>query len=496
VNGRRLLLALLAALASALGARAQQPLRWGADLNGGGPYVYENERGELTGFEWDLAQWLAAGLDRRAEHVYGQWDKLPQLLERGDIDVVLNGYEWSAEREAQWPSSIPYYVYRQQLIARADAASIRDWSDLDARWGAPRRRVGVLGGSAAERYAIERWGDSIELLAYDGVTNTLELVRQRQLDATVQDTPIATHYLPQFPELRALGAPQAPGWYVIYTRRADAELRARIDARIAQGLRDGTLRSIYARYGLWNDEQGELARYEHAWPPASESSTPKVDDGPRFWALPFWPLLGRAALVTIALACLSMPIAILLGIAVAVGRAYGPRWLAWPLSGYVEILRGTPLLLQLYVIYYLLPAVGLRIPEFWAGVFGLSINYSAYEAENYRAGRAAVPRGQFEAALALGMGKFRALRRVVLPQAVCIVIPPVTNDFVALFKDTSVCSVIAVVELTGMYNRLYNNHPGRVLELGLATAVLYFGMSYPVSLLARRYERRLEGQPR
>jgi polar amino acid transport system substrate-binding protein len=101
-----------------------------------------------------------------------------------------------------------------------------------------------------------------------------------------------------------------------------------------------------------------------------------------------------------------------------------------------------------------------------------------------------------EAALALGMGKFRALRRVVLPQALRIVIPPVTNDFVALFKDTSVCSVIAVVELTGMYNRLYNNHPGRVLELGLATAVLYFGMSYPVSLFARRFERRLDGAAR
>jgi len=474
-------------------ARAQEPqaLRWGADLNGGGPYVFENERGELTGFEWDLAQWLAAGLGRRAEHVYGQWDKLPQLLERGDIDIVLNGYEWSAEREAQWPSSVPYYVYRQQLIARADDETIRDWADLDARLGAQRRRIGVLGGSAAERYAIERWGESVELLAYDGVTNTLELVRKRQLDATVQDTPIAQHYLPQFAELRAVGAPQAPGWYVIYTRADDGALRERIDACLVQGLTDGSLRSIYARYGLWNDEQVGLVERAHEWPPPRVALAGSSDEGPRFWTL-----LGRAALTTIALACLSMPIAIALGLAVAVGRAYGPRWIAWPLSGYVELLRGTPLLLQLYVIYYLLPTWGLRMPEFWAGVLGLSINYSAYEAENYRAGLGAVPRGQMEAALALGLGKFRALRRVVLPQALRIVIPPVTNDFVALFKDTSVCSVIAVVELTGMYNRLYNNHPGRVLELGLATAVLYFGMSYPVSLLARRYERRLDGEAR
>jgi polar amino acid transport system substrate-binding protein len=123
-------------------------------------------------------------------------------------------------------------------------------------------------------------------------------------------------------------------------------------------------------------------------------------------------------------------------------------------------------------------------------VLGLGINYSAYEAENYRAGLLAIPRGQMEAALALGMTPWTALRRVIIPQAVRIVIPPVTNDFIALFKDTSVCSVIAVTELTGRYNQLYNNHPRLVLELGLMTAALYLLMSYPLSLAARRLERR------
>jgi polar amino acid transport system substrate-binding protein len=95
-----------------------------------------------------------------------------------------------------------------------------------------------------------------------------------------------------------------------------------------------------------------------------------------------------------------------------------------------------------------------------------------------------------EAALALGMSRTMALRRVIVPQAVRIVIPAVTNDFIALFKDTSVCSVVAVMELTGRYNQLMINNPGRVIQLGAVTALLYLLMSYPLALLARRLETR------
>jgi polar amino acid transport system substrate-binding protein len=185
-----------------------------------------------------------------------------------------------------------------------------------------------------------------------------------------------------------------------------------------------------------------------------------------------------------------MPLAMLLGFLVAVGRLYGPAWLGRLLVLYVEFLRGTPLLLQLYFIYFLLPNLGITIHAFWAAILGLAINYSAYEAENYRAGLLAIPRGQMEAALALGMTKWSALRHIIIPQAVRLVIPPVTNDFIALFKDTSVCSVIAVSELTGSYNRLYNNNRDMLLELALLTSLLYLLMSIPLSLLARRLERR------
>jgi len=164
-----------------------------------------------------------------------------------------------------------------------------------------------------------------------------------------------------------------------------------------------------------------------------------------------------------------------------------------PCTLYVEVLRGTPLLLQLFVIYYLIPQVlpVLTLELMQAGIIGLAINYSAYEAENFRAGLQAIPKGQMEAALALGMAPFTAIRRVIVPQAIRVVIPPMTNDFIALFKDTSVCSVILITELTRQYNVLFNNHREFIVVFAAMTAGLYLLMSYPLSLLAQFVERSL-----
>ncbi len=209
----------------------------------------------------------------------------------------------------------------------------------------------------------------------------------------------------------------------------------------------------------------------------------------------FGPDLLLAASMTIILACSSMPLAMVMGLGIAIGRIYGPRPLSRVLAGYVEVVRGTPLILQLYFLFYLLPEVGITLTPWTAGIFGLAINYSAYEAEIYRAGLQAIPRGQMEAALALGMSPSLALRRVIVPQALRIVIPPVTSDFIALFKDTSVCSVITLIELTKEYSILFSSQGG-VVEFGIATAALYMAMSLPLSWFSRWVERRIDAEPR
>jgi polar amino acid transport system substrate-binding protein len=465
-----------------------QVLRWGGDASGGAPYIIERGADRPPGgFEGELAEYLAGQLGVPAHFVQKDWDMLPSDLARGDIDVVLNGYEWSPDRERKMASTIPYYVYRLQLIV-APGSAIHDWDDLRRARSGRQLKVGVLSDSAAHRYVEKAYTASdvqIVALSVEGSTGLMNMVRNGKLDATVQDNVAALYYVKQkheFGDLRLVGPAIEPGYFVLYVRPNDGELRQRLNEAIRAALSDGTLRRICDKYGLWNEDQHGLKRAGESWPP--KLPEPEQTFGDYVW------LLAKAAGVTIVLACLAMPLAMLIGLLVALGRLYGPRWLDLFLTVYVELLRGTPVLMQLFVIYYLLPEIGVKIDAFWAGMLGLAINYSAYEAENYRAGLLAIPRGQMEAALSLGMSKVTALRRIIVPQAVRLVIPPVTNDFISLFKDTSVCSVIAVVELTSRFRSLMVNHPQHVLQLGLVTAVLYLLMSYPLSLLARRLETR------
>jgi polar amino acid transport system substrate-binding protein len=183
-----------------------------------------------------------------------------------------------------------------------------------------------------------------------------------------------------------------------------------------------------------------------------------------------------------------MALAIPLGMLLALARLYLPR--ARPAATlYVEIVRGTPVLLQLYVLYYGLAGV-LSLGAWTAAIVGLGLNYAAYEAEIYRAGILAVPRGQMEAALSLGMTTRLALRRIVLPQALRVALPGVANDFIALLKDTSLVSVITVVELTKRMTITAVDDRGWLIP-GVLCAALYLAMSYPLSRLARRLERHL-----
>jgi len=197
----------------------------------------------------------------------------------------------------------------------------------------------------------------------------------------------------------------------------------------------------------------------------------------------------KAAGVTLLLSVLAMMLAIPLGVGLALSRLYGPKFLGRIAGAYVEFYRGTPVLLQLYVLYYGLANV-VRLDAFTAAIIGLGMNYAAYEAEVYRAGIQAVPKGQLEASLSLGMSLPLALRRVVLPQAFRNALPSVTNDFIALLKDSSLVSVITVVELTKRMTIVAVDTRSYVLP-GILCAGLYFAMSYPLSIFARRLEERL-----
>lgn len=468
--------------------RARGELRYGCDAEGGGPYAYPDpdNPARTTGFEVDLLTALCGELGPKPTFYQGQWDALLPTLQAGHVDAVVNGYEWTPGRASRYLATKPYYVFQLQVMAR-EGGPIQSFDDLARpRTNGKRWRVAVLGGSAAETYLNEHARESADIQYFNGATDAMMAVKNGQADATLQDLPAALFYRAEFPTLRLAGDPVGRGLYVIYVRKGDDALCAALNRGIERLVRTGELKRIYERYGIWNPLQEELAATDA---PAAETARSDTLAG---WSLVRrygWTLLLSAGL-TLFLSCVSMPLAMAIGLLVALGRLYGPRWLKPALTAYVELLRGTPLMLQLYVLFFLLPELGLELPALVAGVAGLAINYSAYESEIYRAGLQAIPNGQMEAALALGMSRRMALRRVIVPQAVRIVIPPVTNDFIALFKDTSVCSVISLVELTKQYSILANS-TGGVVEFALATAALYLAMSVPLGWFSRWFEKRL-----
>lgn len=468
-------------------------LIWGADAEGGGPYVYSdaNNPEKLTGFEYELAERLARELGVTAQFKQGAWDTLPALLNTGEIDIILNGYELTPERDGTMDYTVPYYLFDLTLLARQNNRQLKSWDDLRKPIDGRKPRVGVLAMSAASQYLEQHFANDVEIVLYDGNTNAMREVETGKLDATIADNVVAIFYADRFAELTAVGPPASRGYYVIFVRAGDDRLRQALDAALLKLMQSGELQQLYQKYGLWNVAQEQL-------PDIARQGTDSL--GIKARDIGGWevirsrgPILLKAAGVTVALACLSMPLAIAIGLAVALVRLYGPAPARWLAAIYVELLRGTPLMLQLFVLYFLLPEIGITIPAFYAAIIGLAINYSAYEAEIYRAGLQAIPRGQMEAALALGMSHNLALRRIIVPQAVRIVVPPVTNDFIALFKDTSVCSVITIVELTKRYS-IEANTTGAILELAALTALLYLLMSVPLAQLTNYLERRLQPQ--
>ncbi len=507
------LVGLICALSSPAAADTLDEIRrrgrlvWGGDQEGGAPFVFprEDDPSRVRGCDVELMDLLAKKLGVTSRFAQGQWDKLPELLERGDIDMVLSGYEWTAERAARFGTSIPYYIYELQLLARKSDESLRTIEDLRAGPDRPRRRVAVLGGSAAQFYLEQHFARDVDIVIFDGVTDAMRAVELAVdgIDANLQDLPIAVFYENRFPGLRRVGEPVGAGYYVILVRKTDERLLKALNDALVEALRDGGLREIMDRYRIWNAVQARRGlETDAAGNFRGGGLAPRGDAESAAEEAGGWAVVGRCtrelligAAITIALSCMAMPLAVLIGLAVALGRLYGPSWVGRLLTLYVEVIRGTPLVLQLYVIFFLLPEIGVRIDAFWAAILGLAVNYSAYEAEIYRAGLQAVPRGQMEAALALGMGRGLALRRVIIPQATRIVIPPVTNDFIALFKDTAVCSVITVVELSKKYY-MHAQSTNSVVELGIVTALLYMAMSYPLSILAGYMERRLAREKR
>ena len=454
--------------------RARGTLSWGGDVQGGEPYVFQDPGSPsgLRGFEVEIAGALARRLGVAADFVQNDWQTLIPSLERGDFDVALNGIEVTPQRRARVAFTRPYYAFTETLVVRRDDAA-RGLEDLRGK------RVGTLEGALA--FEILR-RSPVEPVLYEGVEEPYLDLERGRVDGVLLDNIIAARYGLPRPTLRE-AATVGDGVYAIAVRPDQPGLLAAVDGALAAMTADGELRAILGRWDLWDARQETIA----AEPPGDAAR------GRESLSLVHLPLFLRATGFTIVISVLAMALAVAGGLVLSVARRYGGPALRAAGGAYVELFRGTPVLLQLYVLYYGLAPI-LPLTAFTAAVLGLGLNYAAYEAELYRAGLDAVPVGQSEAAAALGMSRGLTLRRIILPQALRVALPGIANDFIALLKDSSLVSVITVVELTKQMTITAVDVRGW-LAPGLLCAALYLALSYPLSRLARRLERRLGPTP-
>jgi len=477
--------------------QAQEILRWGGDAEGGAPFVEADpsDPSKLRGFDVEVAGEIAKGLGRKPEFVQVAFQAIDQSAARGDFDIGMSGVEDTPPRRAALSATIPYYEFYEVLTVReGDRNRLRTLVDLKGR------RVGTLAGTVAyDRLLRSEQEHGTITVSYDDDVHPYEDLRAGRLDAVLLDHIIAARALRRLTGLYTQPRPVAVGHYIGVLSKENAALRDRADAILKARMRDGTLEAIYRRWNIWSDDEARfVAASLAAQVPATSAATattaatrpPAAPPHPPIWqtTLRYLPALLRASLVTILLSCAAMALAILMGVLIASGRVYGGVLTRALLGTYVEVVRGTPVLLQLFVLYYGLSAV-IRLPAFVAALLGLGLNYAAYESEIYRGSLEAVPKGQLEAARTLGLSERQVFTLVRGPQAFRLALAPMTNDFVALLKDSSLVSVITVVELTKQ-TQIFAANVGTWVVPGLLCAGLYLLLSLPLARLAGRLESR------
>jgi polar amino acid transport system substrate-binding protein len=485
------LAAVLGIVATDAGAQARPALRWAGDAEGGAPFVEADPSNpaRVVGFDVDVADLLARGLGRTAQFVQVTYTSIDQSIDRGDADIGLSGIEDTPARRAFLATTIPYYQFREVLSVRdADASRFRTLADLRGH------KVATLGGTIAYEILLRAEREhGLQAISYDDDVHPYADLVLGRIDAVLLDNVLAERRRRSLRGFTIQAGTVAVGHYVGVLSAANAALRDACDDILRGAMRDGSLERIFRAWGVWNDDQPGLHARLLAGVPVPpvvglDTSGAVATLSPREAVWRYLPSLLRAAAVTLVLSCLAMGLAAALGVLIATGRVYGVPLLRTVLTGYVELMRGTPILLQLFVLYYGI-AAAVRLPAFAAALLGLALNYAAYESEIYRSALESVPIGQLEAARTLGLGERQVLTLIRGPQAFRLALAPMTNDFVALLKDSSLVSVLTVMELTKQ-TQIFATNLGSWVVPGVLCAALYLAMSLPLAALARRLERR------
>lgn len=477
---RRTLTVLLVALACGLGpgiAHAQAPtalqrvrqtgtLRVGIDATY--PPFGMAEGGDFSGFDVDIARAVARELGVRAELINASFDGVFPALQNGSFDAVISAVTITEERQKTLLFSDPYIDAGQGIAVRADSPI----TGVDALAG---RTVGVQINTTAQFAMEQRPG--VTIAKYNTIDLALLDLRNGRIDAVASDAPVL-RYMARltFRDLKAVGRDYTAEQFGIVLAKGEDDLRRAVNAALWRLQDTGEYQRIYTRWF------GEVATA--AAGPAAVGSA--FDAGV---IARTWPIFIRGVGLTAFMALTSLLLGLPLGLGLALARVQAHRWASAPAAVYVEVMRGTPLLVQILFIYFVLPVAGVNLPAIASGVIALTMNAAAYISEIIRAGILSIDAGQMEAARSLCMTYWQAMRRIILPQTFRRVVPPLTNEGIALLKDSSLVSVIGLTELARTGQELASRYAAP-LTIWPFVALLYLLLTLPLTRMAQRLEAR------
>ena len=449
------------------------------------PWSSFNEQHEPVGYDVAVARELASRLGiAHPVFVPDSFKNFVEGLRTDKYDLVLNDLTPTPERAEQVDFGIPYGVEDLRLFVVADNSSIKGRDDLAGR------RVGVTTGSSNEAWT-RRFEPRAIARGYENGALAFRDLSLGRIDAAVFSHFAGLKYAREEGlEVREVGPPLSFQLSAPAMAKDQPKLRSAVNVAISQMRSSGEIDRIAMQWVGVDYVMSQAIRIGER--EAAEAPRPPTSPGSGLSKVlhQSLPMLGPAVAITLWLGFSSFILGSVLGMLVALMRVSGSAALRWIGFAYVSVFRGTPLLVQLLLIYFGLPELGVQLAPIPAAMLALTVFAAAYLSENFRAGILAVDRGQSEAATSLGMGYWLTMRRVILPQAFRIALPATGSRLIALMKDTSLASVVTVAELTRLADEV-GATTFRYVEAFLVVGLIYWIINQLLTIGQLALEHRL-----
>lgn len=452
------------------------------------PYEFHkkiNGKDEIVGIDISIAKEVAKDMGVELQIEDMDFDSLLLALDAGKVDMVMAAMNATPERRKSVDFSNIYYQSEQAVLIRAaDKDKFKTMDDLIGK------HLGAQKSTIYEDLAKTIKDAKIESLAK--VSDLTMALQANRIDAIIMEGPVAEGYVTNREGLAIADAKPAPAddGYAIAVKRGNTALVGHLNTTIDRLIKEDKIGGYVTEATKLQDTlDADTAQTADT---AAADNTQVKNKQPNIFELfsqykeYYFSGLGW----TLLLSLITVFFGLILGVLLVLMRLSKIKPLKWIATAYIEIFRGTPLLVQLSIIYFGLPSIGIEFPKFLAGAIALSLNSAAYLAEIFRAGIQSIDKGQLEAARSLGMSQGLAMRLIVLPQALKRVLPAIGNEFVVVIKESSIVSFIGITDLM-FQTGVVRGASFSALNALIIAAIFYFIITFVCSKLLGIAERRL-----